>query len=1052
MNRGSRLAGFLLSCLAAMYPSAAALAAPAVLTFDVTQYGGSSTSLALLPNGLPAVACDGSHLQYGWFDGGTWQFSVVVDGSYSGVSLAILPSGHPALSFAKFSTHELKYAQFDGAVWQITTIVSNAYNLGSRGLVIRPDGNPAIAFLDTSYQVVYAWYDGATWQQTVLGDGGYCTPSLLILPSGAPAMAYNGSGGLTYAWLEGGTWQTSAVGSAAIFDLSLALLPSGQPAIAYDGWDYWEGPYLRFAWFTGEQWYTEWVAPGGQACSLAVDGSGAPAVGHLDPDTYTMYYSWRTGDSWQTQILDTSCGAGPTGLVRLASGHLLFSYTVNDFSSPIRLAAICGPPVSLYANPTMGDDTWDGRAAQWDGTHGPKATIGAALGQAWNLDEVTLAPGIYTGAGNRDMSFYGRQITVRGEDPNDPAVVAATVIDCAASPGDRHRAFVFSGGEGPEAALRGVTIRNGCAPLTPQVDYPDWRSDPLGGAIFGRVTSPTIADCVFQNNEALYGGAINIDAPEGEASNPLITRCRFEGNRVVQVDNMFAPGGGAVICYRGAPTLTDCWFSENMAQNTGGEFICMGGALDLSDVTTTVARCTFLGNSADPRGVGGAVVVGSSYGTTDCVLADCVFAGNYAAGAADFHYWGGGAIYADECSLVLSSTVFNGNDSGLYGGALVAQWMDLSVHNCTFFANTAAGGIGDAVCSSYGGGRVFADSILWDGPDWWGGPYGGGDASVSYSDIEGGWPGVGNIDADPLFVDADGPDGIPGTTDDDLHLQPTSPCVDAGDPAYDPGPGAQDIDGEPRVQQCRVDMGADESPYFADDCNGNGVADGCDIASGYSQDCDSNHVPDECDPFVDCNGNGVFDACDVYFGFSTDCNGNSVPDECDIAGGQAADCNGNGLPDECDLAGGSSADCNSNGVPDECDIAMGFSQDCQPNGIPDECEADCNYNGSPDSCDIANGTSLDADGNGVPDECEGLCIGDLNCDGIVDFADINPFVLYLSHFGAWQATYSGCSPLNGDINGDGTYGQASFGDINPFVTLLTQCGMGCACPGPGARP
>jgi hypothetical protein len=61
--------------------------------------------------------------------------------------------------------------------------------------------------------------------------------------------------------------------------------------------------------------------------------------------------------------------------------------------------------------------------------------------------------------------------------------------------------------------------------------------------------------------------------------------------------------------------------------------------------------------------------------------------------------------------------------------------------------------------------------------------------------------------------------------------------------------------------------------------------------------------------------------------------------------------------------------------------------------------------------------------------------GDLNCDGSVNFGDINPFVLYLSNFSTWQTTYPGCPPQNGDINGDGTY--PSFGDINPFVALLT---------------
>ena len=79
-------------------------------------------------------------------------------------------------------------------------------------------------------------------------------------------------------------------------------------------------------------------------------------------------------------------------------------------------------------------------------------------------------------------------------------------------------------------------------------------------------------------------------------------------------------------------------------------------------------------------------------------------------------------------------------------------------------------------------------------------------------------------------------------------------------------------------------------------------------------------------------------------------------------------------------------------------------------------------------------SSADANLDGIPDECE--VVGDVNCDGNVDLADINPFVLYLSNFAGWLATYPDCPPTNGDINGDGTYGQESFGDINPFVELL----------------
>ena len=61
--------------------------------------------------------------------------------------------------------------------------------------------------------------------------------------------------------------------------------------------------------------------------------------------------------------------------------------------------------------------------------------------------------------------------------------------------------------------------------------------------------------------------------------------------------------------------------------------------------------------------------------------------------------------------------------------------------------------------------------------------------------------------------------------------------------------------------------------------------------------------------------------------------------------------------------------------------------------------------------------------------------GDLNCDGVVDFGDINPFVLALTNPAAYPVQYPQCNILNGDINGDGL---VDFGDINPFVRLLTN--------------
>jgi len=62
-------------------------------------------------------------------------------------------------------------------------------------------------------------------------------------------------------------------------------------------------------------------------------------------------------------------------------------------------------------------------------------------------------------------------------------------------------------------------------------------------------------------------------------------------------------------------------------------------------------------------------------------------------------------------------------------------------------------------------------------------------------------------------------------------------------------------------------------------------------------------------------------------------------------------------------------------------------------------------------------------------------VGDVNCDGVVDFRDINPFVLALTNPATYATLYAGCPELTRDINGDGVL---SFADINPFVNLLAR--------------
>lgn len=106
--------------------------------------------------------------------------------------------------------------------------------------------------------------------------------------------------------------------------------------------------------------------------------------------------------------------------------------------------------------------------------------------------------------------------------------------------------------------------------------------------------------------------------------------------------------------------------------------------------------------------------------------------------------------------MIVTNCTFSGNTAD-YGGGISTNFFFPSVTNCVLWGNSP-----DEISASAG----FA---------------------VSYSDVGGGYAGVGNIDADPLFVDPDS---------DDLRLQAGSPCIDAGDSGAMPLP--VDFDGNPR--------------------------------------------------------------------------------------------------------------------------------------------------------------------------------------------------------------------------------------------------------------
>ncbi len=175
-------------------------------------------------------------------------------------------------------------------------------------------------------------------------------------------------------------------------------------------------------------------------------------------------------------------------------------------------------------------------------------------------------------------------------------------------------------------------------------------------------------------------------------------------------------------------------------------------------------------------------------------------------------------------SPVLTNCWFSRNESNYFGGGIYTNDGTPTLINCILWGNTAPNG------------TLTEQQVS-------------GLADATYSCIEGGLAGAGNMSGDPLAADPDGPDNVVGTPDDDLHLTAASPCVNTGSNIA-PNLPANDFDGEDRMQNCRVDMGADESPYapasFAD-CNSNGLDDDCDVYHATSPDCNTNEVPDECE-------------------------------------------------------------------------------------------------------------------------------------------------------------------------------------------------------------
>lgn len=451
----------------------------------------------------------------------------------------------------------------------------------------------------------------------------------------------------------------------------------------------------------------------------------------------------------------------------------------------------------------------------------------SALLAATSGSEVWVAAGTYkpTPTSNRAVSFilknnveiyggFAGTETLRTQRDIDANVtILSGDIGVAGNNSDNSYHVVRGGGRNSTAILDGFTITAGNANGT--------LDDRYGAGMYNDNGSPTLKNIVFSKNSALAnGGGIT----NQNDSHPILLNVKFISNT--------AGYGGGIYNNNSDPTLKDVTFNANSALNGGGMMNDNGSS-------PTLTNMSFIGNTAtEIQGAGGGMF---NYKNSSPILLNVTFVSNTSAGV------GGGMSNIDDSSPSITNTLFKNNSATNYGGGMsITNNSNPTLTNVTFTSNasTAGGGLSIKWSSPIiknvtlsgnnaveGGGLYFesenaltlpnvANSILWGNP--------GGEIEssladapvVTYSIVQGGYMGTGNLDMDPLLGALTNNGGFSQT----MPLEVGSPAIDAGDDAICAATDQREV---ARPQGLHCDIGAYEfSPIISVTSESEGVYDG----------------------------------------------------------------------------------------------------------------------------------------------------------------------------------------------------------------------------------
>jgi len=155
------------------------------------------------------------------------------------------------------------------------------------------------------------------------------------------------------------------------------------------------------------------------------------------------------------------------------------------------------------------------------------SSIQEAIDAAWDFDTIVVNPGSY----REHINFFGKAILVTGSDPNDPNVVAATIIN-----GDGEgKVAAFINDETELSILDGFTITGGN----------------VGIYCEKSATEPVIRRCVIRDNSAGIDGS--------PFAKPTIIECIIKGNSNVGISNCGGEIKQCLIAENDADGLANHW-------------------------------------------------------------------------------------------------------------------------------------------------------------------------------------------------------------------------------------------------------------------------------------------------------------------------------------------------------------------------------------------------------------------------------------------------------------------------------------------------------------